>query len=267
MSDEIKLKEHIEHFIKGDIQNSEFKEFNEYSVRKSLMTVDENKQYIYNEMSFQHELGEYLRRFLNGNHGNNRQENPRFMVQYERNISSFGNIKFKSKIRKHEIDIVIIDNIKKENYLIELKYHKSERKRYPNTMFDCVTDIDFVHNVVNAENSNFVKGYCVTIVEDSAFYNPKYKKCGDNLHTNYWCFREVEDKINNFYVKKSESNKETAPINIQEYVETYHYLPVREKFEEGQKGTVWEKIINEDNIKNVENKNAQNARYYIIEIK
>ena len=263
MEKEIDFVELIEKFIKGNIDDKDFIEFNEYSVRNSLINEDEDKKYIYNEMSFQHELGEYLRKRLNPTNGKNR-----FIIQFERNISSFKNITFSPQIKKHEIDIVIIDDDKKQNYIIELKYHKKERSRYPNTMYDCVKDIDFVDDVVNAENSNFVKGYCVTVVEDETFYNSRTNTYGENLYTNYWCFRKIADKENNYEVKKSGGNQKINPINIQQYVKKYHYLPVREKCEKEQKqkkqeGTIWNKICDEDNMK----KAVADARYYIIEIK
>ena len=119
MEEQINLKQYIEDFIKGDIKESGFEKFNEYSVKKSLNTGNNDEKYIYNEISLQHELGEYLRRRLN------KSDYERFIVQYERNITSFDEFKGNTAdLRKREIDIVIIDKEKNENFVIELKYHK-----------------------------------------------------------------------------------------------------------------------------------------------
>lgn len=248
----------IDEFIKGTIKEN-FTEFNDYSVKKSLEISDKTKRYIYNEISFQHELGEYLRKRLGKN----------FRVQFERNIIDFKPTKIEN-LRKREIDIVIIDETEKENskyYIIELKYHKLGRKRYPNTMFDCVKDIDFVHNAVNMKESKFIKGYCITVVEDTTFYDPEPKAKKDKLYNNYWCFRKMDKlKKGKFEVIKSESNSRTKPILINDYVDKYNYLPIREKFESGENGTKWNKLYDEK-CSNVESIDIKNARYYIIEIK
>ena len=211
----VNLYKIIDEFIRGDIKEKEFKDFNSYSVKESLEMTDRTKRYIYNEISFQHELGEYLRKRLGKN----------FRVQFERNIKDF-NPKSIKNLRKREIDIVIVDENEQENekyYIIELKYHKLGRKRYPNTMFDCVKDIDFVYNVINMDESKFIKGYCVTIVEDTTFYSPELKTKGDKLYNNYWCFREMERiEKGKFEVVKSESNKITKPIQVTDYVDRYH---------------------------------------------
>lgn len=254
----VNLYKIIDEFIRGDIKEKKFKNFNSYSVKESLEMTDKTKRYIYNEISFQHELGEYLRKRLGKN----------FRVQFERNIKDF-NPKSIKNLRKREIDIVIVDENEQENekyYIIELKYHKLGRKRYPNTMFDCVKDIDFVYNVINMDESKFIKGYCVTIVEDTTFYSPELKTKGDKLYNNYWCFREMERiEKGKFEVVKSESNKITKPIQIKDYVDRYHYLPIREKSENQKKCTEWKKLYDE-RISNVENIDTRNARYYIIEI-
>ena len=109
----IDLYKIIDEFIKGDIKEKEFKEFNNYSVKESLEMDDRNKRYIYNEISFQHELGGYLRKRLGKN----------FRVQFEKNIKDF-NPKYIKNLRKREIDIVIVDERQQENekYYIISKY-------------------------------------------------------------------------------------------------------------------------------------------------
>ena len=247
------IKKCIEEFILGKAEK-EFEKYNDYSVKNSLLMEDEDMQYVYNEMSFQHELGEYLRARLEKLEGN-------YRVQFERNKVDFG---IENNIGKSEIDIVIIDIDNNKYYAIELKYHKSERQRYPDTMFDCVKDIDFIYKLVNNKESKFEKGYCVTIAEDERFYKAKgQNNCSEKLYNNYWCFKDIGDIKDNYTVKKSGKNEDQI-INIKEYVNQYKYLPIREN--EKKETSSWKRICDINKANETESKNCKKARYYIIEI-
>ncbi|SUT89663.1 Uncharacterised protein [[Actinobacillus] rossii] len=122
---------------------------------------------IYNEFSFQHELGIFLRirKKLN---------DKGYKIQFERNVKDFGYIP-KDKNEKKEIDIVILNKYKNdEKYAIELKFANTTNGQYPEKMFSFIKDIHFMETV-KAECKGFVRNYCITIVEDENFYKKKGK--------------------------------------------------------------------------------------------
>ena len=118
----------------------------------SFMSIVEVGQIeVYNEFSFQHELGIFLRSHLDG-----------YKVQFERNTRHFGI----SGIVKHEIDIVVFNDT--EKYAIELKYPLNWQ--YPEQMYSFVKDIAFMEQLVGM---GFNGAYCVTLVNDKNFYSGK----------------------------------------------------------------------------------------------
>lgn len=120
---------------------------------------------IYNEFSFQHELGIFLREKLN---------DKGYKIQFERNVKYFGYIP-KDKNEKKEIDIVILNKYENdEKYAIELKFANTTNGQYPEKMFSFIKDIHFMETV-KAECKGFVRNYCITIVEDENFYKKKGK--------------------------------------------------------------------------------------------
>ncbi|MCT8568672.1 hypothetical protein KZ431_10130, partial [Glaesserella parasuis] len=122
---------------------------------------------IYNEFSFQHELGIFLREKLNEN-------DKDYKIQFERNVKDFGYIP-KDKNEKKEIDIVILNKYENdEKYAIELKFANATNGQYPEKMFSFIKDIHFMETV-KAECKGFVRNYCITIVEDENFYKKKGK--------------------------------------------------------------------------------------------
>ncbi|MBP5444534.1 MAG: hypothetical protein J6Y28_00040 [Acholeplasmatales bacterium] len=112
-----------------------------------LMYVKKNNLELYNEFSFQHELGIYLRLNL-----------PSYKIQFERNIIDFYNNS--NTIKKY---IVIIND--NEKYAIELKYPKNGQ--YPEQMFSFIKDIKFMEEV---KELGFTSTYVMTIVDDHNFY-------------------------------------------------------------------------------------------------
>ena len=126
------------------------KEFFEY--------IETHKIELYNEFSFQHELGIFLR-----------EKHRRYSVQFERNVSHFN---IKDTIKK-EIDIVIYDKEKEntentERYAIELKYPR--HGQYPERMFKFVQDIKFMEQL---KEQGFKQTCVVALVEQKSFYTGK----------------------------------------------------------------------------------------------
>jgi len=116
------INKHIKKFFKTKIQSVE----------------------VYNEFSLQHELGIYLRSSLQG-----------YKIQFERNLEHF---KIRGKLAKKEIDISIFNNDMSEKYAIELKYQSSGR--VPDTMFDCVVDVQFAEQL---KSRGFTNVFCVAV--------------------------------------------------------------------------------------------------------
>lgn len=134
---------------------------------------------IYNEFSFQHELGIYLRKL---------DKNKEYKIEFERNIKTvltpkvFENLlkKYENDViegkTKREIDIYIENKSTKEQYAIELKFPKNGA--YPEQMLKFLSDMKFMQIL---KNVGFTKTYCVTIVglnnkdieETNKKYNPK----------------------------------------------------------------------------------------------
>ena len=111
----------------------------------------ENRIEMYNEASFQHELGIYLRR-----------EFPNYKVQFERNVSFF----FPNpRTIKKEIDIVLYDDNKGERYAIELKMPTNGR--HPEEMYDFVGDIKFMEQL---KALGFTHTFAVTLAVDRLFF-------------------------------------------------------------------------------------------------
>ena len=111
-----------------------------------------NKIEIYNEFSFQHELGVFLREKMDG-----------YKVQFERNVSDF---EIGGTIKK-EIDIVVLNPAKKEKFAIELKYPRNGQ--YPEQMYSFVKDIKFMEQL--QRHHGFQHTYCLVLVDDPLFHS------------------------------------------------------------------------------------------------
>lgn len=120
---------------------------------------------IYNEFSFQHEMGIFLRHRL-----------PRYRIQFERNVSYFTT---DNKTIKKEIDITIFNEDKSEKYAIELKHPLNGQ--YPEQMYSFVKDIKFLEEL---KDRGFNKTAAVTLVSNRPFYE------GRNNEGIYKYFRE-----------------------------------------------------------------------------
>lgn len=117
---------------------------------------------LYNEISFQHELGIYLRNNL-----------PNYKIQFERNISYFfNNVK---DTKKKEIDIVIFKDDFSEKYAIELKYPKNGQ--YPEQMFSFIKDIKFMEQ---AKCLDDLKEICKKFAKDDSVLKENEKALARN---------------------------------------------------------------------------------------
>ena len=119
-----------------------------------LQAVGTKEIDIYNEFSLQHELGLFLRNYLDG-----------LKVQFERNVSHFR--LRKSEFQKKEIDIAITSTDSTE-YLcaIELKYPRNGQ--VPEQMFHFCKDIAFLEQLVS---SGFQSAYFLAVADDPLFYS------------------------------------------------------------------------------------------------
>ena len=107
---------------------------------------------LYNEFSFQHELGLYLRHELS-QYG--------YKVQFERNTKYFAK---NDTFRKHEIDIVVFKTDERDEFeklaAIELKFPR--HGQYPVRMFNCIEDILFMEEL--KERAHFKHTFVMAIV-------------------------------------------------------------------------------------------------------
>lgn len=123
--------------------------------------IKSNQIEVYNEISFQHEVGIYLRKVLD----------KKYKIQFERNVTYF-NLQKETMLKK-EMDIVIFNKDKSEKYCIELKYPTNGQ--YPEQMFSICKDIRFLEQLIDA---GFSRCYSVNFVTDKVFYNEYKNEAG-----------------------------------------------------------------------------------------
>lgn len=179
---------------------------------------------IYNEFSFQYELGIYLRKL---------DKNKEYKIEFERNIKTvlpsktFENLikKYEKDViegkTKREIDIYIENKNTKEQYAIELKFPKNGA--YPDEMLKFLSDMKFMQIL---KNVGFTKTFCVTIVglnneeieEKDKKYNPKlfYEGKPKEGHIFRFFRNYYDEKLNITYPlpitgKINISDKENSP--------------------------------------------------------
>lgn len=142
---------------------------------------------VYNEFSFQHELGIFLREKL-----------PDYKIQFERNVSFFNIV---NTIKK-EIDIVIFNADMSEKFAIELKFPLNGQ--YPEQMYSFIKDAKFMEQL---KESGFNQTFCITMVEDKNFYS------GINNNGIYRIFRH-ENIIKGIVSKPTGKTKDEEKIAI-----------------------------------------------------
>lgn len=119
-----------------------------------LREIAEQRVDIYNEFSFQHELGIFLRGKL-----------PEYRVQFERNVSHFFGAS--RSFTKREIDIAVFSTDRKDLRLVlELKCPRNGQ--VPEQMFSFCKDIAFVEELVE---SGFHSGALLVLADDAYFYS------------------------------------------------------------------------------------------------
>ena len=184
---------------------------------------------VYNEFSFQHELGYFLRNQLKHYPGD-------FKIQFERNFKDLFDlsddeidVRFGTKeVRKKEIDISIFqgsDNLAS----IELKFPRNGQ--VPESMYSFVKDIKFLEGLTSSKNkkniNTFSKGFFICLVDNSLFYQGGSKNDGI-----YEYFRGKEKKIRICKEtkkptgKNTESEEYTIRLN-KEYVG--EWLPIKDE--------------------------------------
>ncbi|MBR1883817.1 MAG: hypothetical protein IJ809_02565 [Clostridia bacterium] len=199
----------IEEFITGK-ENKELKLNNkfdgniaDYLNKYSVVASQKNEKYIYNEISFQHELGIYLRKRLG----------EEYIVKFEYDINNDDvnkdNIESNEKITtcKRDIDILIIYDKKK--CAIELKYLK-DYMPVPYRFFQCIKDMRFMYDVVN-QKKNYEKTYCVTIANGSKYFSGETVTLKENLINSY--FEAVKTLVKDYDDLKKEPSKSTKNEN------------------------------------------------------
>ncbi len=155
---------------------------------------------LYNEFSFQHELGIFFRQNISD-----------YKIQFERNISHFGFPK--DNFQKKEIDISIFNNQEK-TCVLELKYPRNGQ--VPEQMYSFCKDISFLEQL---SRSGFKSAFFIAIADDPLFYSGK-KTSGI-----YGLFREQQ--VINGIISKPTGKKNTS-VNIQGTY-TAIWLPLKGK--------------------------------------
>ncbi len=148
-----------------------------------------NQIEIYNEFSFQHELGIYLRKKLKG-----------YKVEFERNVEFFEVPK--EETIKHEMDIVVYTPDKKEKYVIELKNPRNGQ--VPEQMYQFAKDIKFLEQLV--QEQGFDGGFFICLTSDPLFYE------GNDKQGIYSYFRNGK-KIHGTIVKPTGAKDERFEIS------------------------------------------------------
>lgn len=216
---------------------------------------NENLQ-IYNEFSFQYELGIFLR---------NLDETKEYKIEFERNIKSvLKNEIFKEIQKNYESDItegktkreidIYIKHMDKEKYAVELKFPKNGG--YPDEMYEFVKDIKFMQIL---KNYGFTKTFCVTVVgleeeKEQTKYNPRLFYEGKSKENHIFrYFRECKEeehfpqKLENKIYKNKDSEKyPTLFVDVGDFGKKIEWLLPYSK----EKGAYYNK----------------NARYYVLEI-
>ena len=142
---------------------------------------------IYNEFSFQHELGIYLRKKF-----------PDKKVQFERNVEYFGFDK--SALVKKEIDISVFSDDKTDmSCVFELKY--PQNGQYPEQMYSFCKDIVLLEQMVRG---GFEKAYFVDVVDDPLFYSGRTGRT-DGIYAYFRSNQPIEGSIQKPTGRKDES--------------------------------------------------------------
>ncbi len=204
-----------------------------YNIREKLEEfiglLKSGKIEVYNEFSFQHELGYFLRNQLKQHPGD-------FKIQFERNFKDLFDLsddeidgRFGTKkVRKKEIDISIFQgpvNLAS----IELKFPRNGQ--VPESMYSFVKDVKFLEGLTSSKNKKsinmFSKGFFICLVDDSLFYQGGSKN--DGIYE-YFRRKEKNVRICKETKKPTGKNRESEEYTIRlnkEYVG--EWLPIKDE--------------------------------------
>lgn len=138
--------------------------------RNLLVPINGDNDYkykIYNEISLQHELGNFL-------------EDEGYEVFYEKNMYKCQQEDAKKKDEKDdwvkkEADIVAIDRKTSRKYAIELKFAQSKNGQIPEEMYQFVKDICFMEQVLE-KKKEYTATFNLIIVNDRKYFSLDYHK-------------------------------------------------------------------------------------------
>ena len=119
----------------------------------------ENELEIYNEFSFQHELGIFFREKFRVNC----EDFKEYKIEFERNAKKYFHVNYamvEDQKLKKEIDLVVYKKDHSLQYAVELKFPLNGQ--YPEQMFNFVKDVRFMQELVNQKI--FKRTYCITLV-------------------------------------------------------------------------------------------------------
>ena len=223
-------------------------EYESYKL-SNIEDVEEYNCNIYNEISLQHELGLFLREYLEGT----------WKIFFEKSMYSNQNKKNDKKENtkenslwiKKEVDLVAI---KYENgkisgkYAIELKFSKGINARTPENMFDFIKDIHFMEQV--KKYKDFTKTYNLIIVDSPKYYDKYYYEKKNRPYIYYIFKAESDGKIEIPKIPDNDKKKYIHPTGNSESKEFI--------LEKEYKNICWKPI---GNLKKLEN-----YRYLFIEV-
>lgn len=222
----------------------ENKEKFEKMIEDFFVYLCRNELEIYNEFSFQHELGIFLRNKLKIEC----DDGQTYKIEFERNAEKYFNINYNSfntKRLKKEIDIAIYNKDHSKQYAIELKFPLNGQ--YPERMFNCIKDVRFMQELVNQKK--FQKTYCITLVwatgRGTAFYKGNHE--GSKGIDIYKYFRGAHKELLTGTIEKP-TGRERYVIDLQDKTYPFEWKDC--------------KIIN--NVRSSKYK-ERDCKYYIIE--
>ena len=246
-----KIETVLRNFIRELNTNKKYK-----LIQAGQKSADDYDCNIYNEISFQHELGKYIEEKL---------ENKGYKVFYEKNMYDTIEERDEKDWVKKEADIVIINKNNNEKYAIELKFSKGENARTPVVLYDYVKDIRFME-LVKSEKK-FTNVYNFMIANSQKYYKYELNKDESKIKYNiYEMFRkETNDKNKRKYIipQKPEEiekycrptatkrkNKEIEFTLDKPYSGTWEMLLENDQDDDETKFQYRYILINHENIKN-----------------
>ncbi len=201
----------------------EKKEEFEKMIKEFFEYLCENEIEIYNEFSFQHELGIFFRDKFR----KECEDGQDYKIEFERNAKKHFHINYSmfndEKIKK-EIDISIYKYDHSLQYAVELKFPLNGQ--YPEQMFNFIKDVRFMQELVN--QNKFQKTYCITLVYASGKGRPFY--VGNNEGSRgvdiYKYFRGEKELLTGKIAKPTGGDKYTIDLGDKEYPFSWEHCQI-----------------------------------------